>query len=451
MKGMSRFQLIFTGMFAGFLVLGVIVFAMQKGASSTQTTPITVWGYMSDSNFTKLLEQTKLLSDRVTPVTYVQKDPSTFEQDFLEAVADGAGPDVVMISQEQFYKEKNKLLPIPYATLDQRTFKDTYIQEAELFMLPEGIYAVPFSIDPYVMYWNRTIFQNAGLSQPPQYWDEFYNLAKVLTKKDGALNITQSAVGLGEYSNIAHAKELLSTLIMQAGSSITKLDPSTGKVSSVFDERFNDTMAPSEAAIDFYTQFSDPTKAAYSWNRSLPNSKDMFISGDLTTYFGPASELFEIQAKNPNLNFDVAYIPQSRDTKDKITFGNLEGLAIVKTSKHPAAAYKVISLLTGRDVLTTVSTMTLMPPVRRDLLASKPTTAYGSIFYNSAIFAAGWIDPNETETDTIFSNMIGSITAGRAQSGEAVGIASAAIEQLLNTAPKAPAPVSTSGTSGTPL
>jgi len=431
-KGMSKFQIIFTGIFAGFLVLGVAMFALNKAGSSAASTPITVWGFLDANAFTNILEKTKLINDKATPVTYVQKDPATFEQDFVDAIVNGTSPDVVMITQEQFYKDKNKLFAIPYANLDQRTFKSIYLEEAELFMTPDGIYAIPFVMDPYVMYWNRSIFQNAGIAEPPTQWSQFYDLAKTLTTKDGALNITRSAAGLGEYTNITHGKELLSTLIMQAGSPITEVNSGTGVVTAVLDKRFDNPITPAEAAVNFYTQFSDPAKDTYTWNRSLPSSKDMFISGDLATYFGPASELFEIQAKNPNLDFDVTYMPQTTGSETKLTFGNLEGLAIVKTSKHIAGAYSVIMKLTSPDALSLVSQLTSLPPVRRDQLAAKPTTAYGSVFYNSALYAKGWIDPDSAASDKIFGSLIDSITAGRAQPTEAVTNAANQLELLFN-------------------
>src|SRR4051812_33357788 len=224
-KGMSTFQLVFTGLFAGFLVIGVILFATYKGGSSGKVTEhITVWGFLNKSQFDTVLERTGLASDKLTPVAYVQKNPETFDEEFLEAVAEGTPPDLIMLTQEQIYKEKKRLFIIPYANLDQRTFKDTYAQEAELFLSPEGVLAIPFMLDPYVMYWNRDIFQNNAVGQPPQYWDQFYNLTASFTKKDGALNITQATVGFGEYRNVSHAKEILSTLIMQAGNPITMFE-----------------------------------------------------------------------------------------------------------------------------------------------------------------------------------------------------------------------------------
>jgi ABC-type glycerol-3-phosphate transport system substrate-binding protein len=156
-----------------------------------------------------------------------------------------------------------------------RQFKDTFIEGSEVYMAPEGVLGMPISVDPLVMYWNRQLFQDAQITEPPKYWDEFYKLASVLSKKDGALNISKSAVAFGEFGNIAHAKEIILNLAMQAGTPITVWKDN--KVESVFDHQNGKPTIPAEAAVNFYTEFSNPAKPSYSWNRSLVNSTNYFL------------------------------------------------------------------------------------------------------------------------------------------------------------------------------
>jgi ABC-type glycerol-3-phosphate transport system substrate-binding protein len=177
---------------------------------------------------------------------------------------------------------------------------------------------------------------------------------------------------------------------------------------------------PAEAAVSFYTEFGNPAKPSYSWNRSLPNSTNYFLSGDLALYFGFASEISNIQLKNPNLNFDVAMVPMSREGGTNVSFANFEAFAIPKSSKNTSGAFAVASILSGPVGGSAFNKVMKLAPVRRDLLSKKPTSAYESIFYDSAIRAKGWLDPNPTETDAVFKNMIESITSGRARVSEAI-------------------------------
>ena len=57
--------------------------------------------------------------------------------------------------------------------ISERDFKNTYIEEGELYLAANGILGLPITVDPMVMYWNRDIFSSAAIAAPPSYWDEF--------------------------------------------------------------------------------------------------------------------------------------------------------------------------------------------------------------------------------------------------------------------------------------
>ncbi len=418
MKEMSKFQLVLTGVFGACILLGVLIFSLGKFGSGQSLATVVVWGPLPSSYFSDLVTAAGLKDSKTIKIDYVQKDEAKFEKDFIEALASNQGPDLFFLPQDLILKYKNKIFPIPYKNFPERNFKDTFIEEGELYLAPEGVLAVPFTVDPLVMYWNRTIFSNVGLGTPPKFWSEFYDLTPRLTTKDGALNVRQSAIAFGEYGNVSHATEILSTLIMQAGGVISGRQ--NGEVVSFLQYKFNSPVLPATAALGFYTEFINPLKPFYSWNRSLPSSRNYFISGDLATYFGYASEIADIQNKNPNLNFDVAKMPQSTESEKVLTFGKMNALAVTKASKNIAPAVQVAMLFSSQPVILKLSELTKLPPVRRDLLTQKPTDAFMSIFYDSAIQSRGWLQPDRAETNTIFKEMIESVTAGRRTAGESV-------------------------------
>jgi ABC-type glycerol-3-phosphate transport system substrate-binding protein len=336
-------------------------------------------------------------------------------------------------------KQANKITVIPYESYAEGTFKTTFLQEGELFLTPNGLLAIPFSVDPLVMYWNRDMFTNANLSLPPKYWDEFRLLAPLITKKDAAFNITQSAVALGEYQNITNAKSILSALILQAGNPIVV--KSELGLDSTLGASLGYSIAPTNAALTFYTQFADPQKEVYSWNRALPDSKTLFLSGKLGMYFGFASEYRELRQKNPNLNFDVTYLPQTRPQQNSqlisTTFGKLYGLAVLRASgANSANAYGAISYLTSKDGMTLWSQYSGLPSVRRDALSAKPNDASTAVFANSALWSRGWLDPDSVRTDNVFKTMIESVTSGRAFYSDAVSSADLQLANLLREAAK---------------
>ena len=432
MKEMSKFQLIFTGICALLIIVGVIIFATGGfGSSGKESGNVVIWGTIGAGEFTNFLQNSQIANDKTVTVTYVEKNENTFDQDFVEALATLKGPDLFFLPQDSIVKHHDKVITIPFQSYPERTFKENFVEEGELFLTSTGALALPFIVDPMVMYWNRDTFSSAGLSVPPKHWSEMYDLSVQLSKKDNNLNIIKSTVALGEYTNITHAKELIGLLTMQAGSPIV-VRREDDSLNNLLNNPLNFPVAPANRAVSFYTEFSNPLKPYYSWNRSLPSSKSFFLSGDLALYFGFASELADLRLKNPNLNFDVAPVLQSKDADKIITFGKIIGLAVPKSSKNVAGAFKVASLMTSASSIGELSKITGLPPVRRELLVNKPQENYLSVFYDGAIQSRGWLSPEASKVDPIFKEMIESITGGRAMPSEAINKASSQIDLLLN-------------------
>ncbi len=426
---MSPFKIGLLIVFGLSIVLGIGIFAMSKGGETSAMATVTIWGTLPQDTFQVVLRQSPLSANKNLTVVYVQKNRDTFEQEFIEALSEGRGPDVVMLPSDGVYKNRNRILPIPFTSYPERTFKDTFIDQSDVFITKDGILGVPFMTDPLVMYWNKDLFSSNFIVKPPQYWEELYPLVNTLTKKDNKGTVTQSAVALGEWRNIDHAKAILSTLLLQAGTPIVTY--TNGTFTSVFDYNPGLPLSPANAALSFYTQFSNPTAANYSWNRSLPSSLNMFTAGKLAVYFGFASELQTIRNKNPNLSFDVTYVPRAKNNQKKQVFADMTVLSLVKQSKNIPAAFGVINGLVDTATLTALQSQTNLPPVRRDMLAAKPTDPFKVVFYNSALISRSFMDPDTQATDKVFQDMIESITSGKASLNDAISNASNDLRLLL--------------------
>lgn len=421
---MSKFQVIFTAIFVLFIIVGVAVFATFKSGGRETLPSITIWGTIPSNTFTTFLSELNINRAEPLNISYEEIDEATFNEQFVETLARGGGPDAILVPHELVLKEEDKLVPIPYSVFPERDFKNTFIQSAELYLTPRGVLALPLSIDPLVMYWNRDLMTNAGLATHPQYWSEFQSLAGKINRKDSASNITRSALALGEFRNVLHAKEILSALIMQTGNPIVTRGAEGPQVT------FEDGAAGASAAVEFFTQFSNPVLTTYSWNRALPSSKNFFIAGDLATYFGFSSEIADIRAKNPNLNFDVASLPQAKDAPNRVTYGKIHALAIAKSSVNPNGTFMVLNELTSPQALSLWGEQTGLPPVRRDLISQTPTDPYLAVFYDAALTSRAWIDPDPVATGRIFQTMVENVISSRETLVDAVDRAGEELEAL---------------------
>lgn len=436
MKGKSFFQLGLIALFVVLLFVGLLGFAgkipLPGKEKDKNYGEVVVWGTVPNLVMQNALTS-KLGNQKNIVIKYVEKSKTSFDEDFVEALASGKGPDLIIIGQDQMIRNLNKIAPVPYSLYPERAFKDIFIEEGEMFMFPEGIVAIPLTIDPLVMYWNRDIFTDASIATPPKKWSEFYNIVPPIVTRDRNGDISRGAVSFGEYKNVTHAKEILSLLVMQAGSSIVSRQGNS--FVTTFGQGGGVSLSVGEAsaaAVQFFTQFSKSDRDSYSWNRSLPESRSMFESGDLATYFGYASERPLIKLRNPHLNFDLTTVPQTDQVQKRITFGRIQGVAVVRSSRNLEGAFHAAILLGTAEFSGELASRMSLPPVRRDLLSVRPSDAVSSVLYDSALIARAWPDPSPSETNQIFSNMIDDVVSNRFKISQALGTAQSALQKIIN-------------------
>ncbi len=430
---MSNFQIIILVVFGVFLIIGVLMFSgfipgLRSPDIEGLTGQVTIWGTLPRTPVQDLLDEVTQ-KHRAISIVYVEKSATTFDKDIIEAIASGVGPDLIMLPEELIYRYADKVLPISFETLPERTYRDTFIEEGELYLSSQGALGLPLSVDPLILYWNRDMLSGAGISAPPKTWEELLTMVPALVVKDSSGNIKKAGIAFGEVRNITHAKDVLALLFIGAGNPITSKEE--GILRSVLDESLGMSLRPGEEALRFYTEFSNPVKGTYSWNKSLPASRDMFITGDLALYIGYASELFGIRERNPHLNFDVAGVPQTGGEGTKGTLGHILALSVVRNSDNAIGAYGVASLMSGEDFSFKLAQSIALPPVRRDLLSKRPSDAYQNVFYQSALISKSWVDPSPEATNLIFKTAVENVVSGKERPGDAIRTASRELSKLL--------------------
>lgn len=422
------FQIVFVSVCVVLLIVGVLIFSFAgvKPNDAVNYGPIvTIWGTENEGLINDIIDKTNKSGEAVINAKYVQKQEASFNQDLLEALATRKGPDVILASAEDILTYQDKLAIIPFDTLSQRTFKDSFIEEGELFTTAKGYSAVPFSVDPLVLYWNRDLFTIHDKKSPPSKWGQVVSLVPEMRDISEDLTVFGAVVSLGDYRNITNAKAILAVLMLQSGTPITSLGYQENEDALLLSTQLgasvkNSAIIPAVAAVNFYTQFADPLSKQYTWNRALPDSLNMFTSDDLAMYIGFGSESSLIRSKNPNLNFDMALLPQSDASAVPVTYGKMKGLAVLASTVNPSGSFLAIQGLTSAAFLKAYAEASGLPPVRRDLLETPKSDAFGAVLYKSALYARGFLDPNPVKTNVIFQTLIESVLSGRSTAGQSV-------------------------------
>jgi ABC-type glycerol-3-phosphate transport system substrate-binding protein len=432
MKGFQVGVLIFFGLFVfiGVLIFsGAIDLSKDKGNAGTTISAVTIWGTVPAKNLSSAINYLNSQNPGMQ-IRYVEKDPRNFQSDLINAYAFGGLPDLFFLSQDLIFNYSDKIVNIPYTYFPERSYDDTYIRAANIFKTSTGFLGFPILNDPLVMYYNRNILENAGFANPPKYWSDLFEYIPKLTIRNEAQQITKAGVALGEFSNVKNAKGIFSALILQLENPIVARD-ANGKYINLLNSPSTISSRPTAQSLKFFNEFSDPLKDVYSWNKTMKDSLDAFISGDLAIYFGFASELANIKAKNPNLSFDTAPLPQVKELSNAITYSRIYALAVPKTSPNAQIALGV-----GADLANGLNTWMLvapsgMTPVRRDLLSKTEIDKYQKVFYSAALSARSWIDPDAGATDEILGQMIEDVSSGLASVDDSVKKADTALKLLL--------------------
>lgn len=428
---MKLFNVIVVGIFLALAISAVIIFSTFTALNKNSVGKVSVWGSLPLSTFEAVMGGLQEGNSTYDGVTYTFVPAPELIPNLVEAIAAGRGPDLVIFPAEYLLSQGDKLVSIPYSNVSRREFQNTFIQAGEVFLANDGIKGIPFTVDPLVMYWNRTLFANAGLAQPPKFWDELSDIAPRLTKTQENGTLTQNSVALGAWDNISHAKAIFLTLAHQLGNPVVGINSEGVYVSMISEGAVESgALTPVNSAVRFYTDFSDPVKPVYSWNRSAPESRNAFLAGGVAMYFGSVSELLGMRQANPNLNFDVAPVPSVRGGGAGVS-AQVTALSIPRGSRNIGGSLAVALALTSTNSQQALLSLISLPSVRRDAVSNNPNDPYGAMFQNAAVLSFSFLDPDPSATDAIFKRMMESVSSGKLRVTEASQGAHSELQALL--------------------
>lgn len=233
---------------------------------------------------------------------------------------------------------------------------------------------------------------------------------------------------MGEYTNIKNSFPILSMLLIQSGSNLVGESGSQYRVN--LNTSAGSTAAPLTTALTFFTSFSNVNNSLYGWNRSLSLDRDMFLREDLALYFGFGSEGRELEAKNPNLSFDIAEVPQGENVVNKRTYGNFYGLFVLKAAKNKSGAYTVMNTLGEQQFAKRIADANNLAPVYRTSLQMGSNDVYGRVIYSSAFNTRAWLNPDPDRVRGVFTQSIEDISSNRRNITSVAGDTVARLQQI---------------------
>ena len=123
----TPFQAIVLVIFGAALVAGIIILATTQSGGKKNNLPVVIWGTISDDHFRNAVEDITE-GNSGYKITYIEKRSENFDQELVEALASGVGPDAILFPHDLIMRHRDKILFLPYSSLPARTFMGTFIQ-----------------------------------------------------------------------------------------------------------------------------------------------------------------------------------------------------------------------------------------------------------------------------------------------------------------------------------
>jgi multiple sugar transport system substrate-binding protein len=323
-----------------FLMIILLVVFLVKNVFSqvagSKPATLTYWGLWEDSSVLQgVLTEFETLHPKIK-VNYIKQSQQQYRERLQAAIDRGDGPDVFRFHNTWVPMFRNELAPAGKDVMTTAEFASTFYPVASADLVGgQYIYGMPMMIDGLGLYYNEDIFTSAGVS-PPETWPDVLTIVPKLTVREGSTILT-SAIALGTSGNIENFSDILATMMMQNGASLTA-----------------PTGTQAEQALTFYRKFSDPNDPVYTWNESMDNSVYAFASGKVAMILAPSWRVFDVIQINPNIHFKVIPIPQLPG--NTVTWASYWVEGVSAKSKNLVAAWELVKYMTTKDVVTKMYT-----------------------------------------------------------------------------------------------
>ena len=307
----------------------------SKG-SSKDALEVVIW----DNNQQKGLQQT---CDPLTQQTRINADAQIKQRNsyrtLLEAGASGGDmPDVFWMhsNNSQMYMKNNKLLKLDdYIEKSDKVDMSNYMSEiTELYTYDGSYYAVPKDYDTIALWYNKTLFDEAGLDYPTAdwTWDDVTEAAKKLTKDDGS----QYGLGMRNDNNQAGYYNL----IYDNGGYIISDD----KTKSGWDDE--KTIAAMQTLEGWIKDGVIPSLETMSEN----NEDVLFEAGKIAMTCQGSWMLAAFKENEYTAaNCDCVELPKNAETGRRASLYNGLGWAASASGEHTDEAWQLIEYLGSKE------------------------------------------------------------------------------------------------------
>jgi multiple sugar transport system substrate-binding protein len=296
------------------------------GSGNANSGNLTIWGMGTEGQDLKVLANDFMKQNPNIHIT-VQAIPwSDAHSKLLTAVEGNQTPDIAQMGTTWMAEfAKTGALDTAPSSIDKNDFFPSAWNTA---VYNGTVYGAPWYVDTRVLFYRTDIAQKAGITSPPQNWQQLLADAKAMQQKGG------SKYGISLASN---DWEELVPFIWQAGGHVynngqfTFNSPQVVQALSYYQQFFNQGLTPMTVPANF-----DVAQA--------------FVSGQMPMFISGPWEIGLIQQEGGsamNGKWALSTLPQNQTNT---SFAGGADMVVFKNSPNRAAAWKFVQYVTQPDV-----------------------------------------------------------------------------------------------------
>ena len=305
--------------------------AESGGAQGTLT--VAIWDKNQEPGLTEIMKD---FTNETGIKTQIQVTPWDQYWTMLEAGATGGSlPDVFWMHSNEIarYSEYEMLLNLTDRVKASKTLEmDKFPKDIVQIYNWEGTkqYAVPKDIDTIALWYNKTMFDEAGIAYPDKdwTWDDFAEAAKKLTKSDGS----QYGFSLRPSNDQAG----WNNIVYDMGGYVISDDKKT----SGFDQ---------PGTIKGLTFITDLIKEGYAppYEVIAENTEEALFEAGKVAMVTMGSWMLPELCNNDYVkaNCDIAVLPKDASTGKRISIYNGLGWAASANTSMPEEAWKLMEYM----------------------------------------------------------------------------------------------------------
>ncbi|MGP3918410.1 ABC transporter substrate-binding protein [Nonomuraea sp. 10N515B] len=323
-----------------------------SGGDGNVTLSVTVWNMAKTPEFKALFDAFEAANPgiKIKPVDILADD---YAEKVTTMLAGGDKTDVITMKNVTDYSRYSSRGQLQELTDLAKSGDAANLAGLDAFNVGEKYFALPYRQDFWLLYYNKTYFDKAGVKAPETLtWDEYAKLAQQLTKDEGGKKV---------YGTYHHTWR---SVVQAISAAQTGGDQLSGEY-SFFTDQYNVALGvqKSGSTLDFGTATAQ--KSDY---------KTLFETGatamlPMGTWYIAALMDAKKNGKT-DVEWALAPMPQRPGGSGVTTFGSPTAFAVNKKAEHADAAKKFVQFAAGKAGAEAISKVGVVPALQSPEITS---------------------------------------------------------------------------------